>query len=68
MKQDDCIFVDRPKECLSCLDGRKLKCLINKQHLIVRPEAKKELIELLSANMNSPTRYKKVSGEAGRSR
>ena len=61
-----CIFVDQPKECETCLDSRKLQCLINKRHLKVHPEAEAELVKLLMANINNPNRYKIAAGEEGR--
>jgi len=62
----DCIFVDRPAECSTCLEGRKLQCLLNRKHLILRPEAKPELVNLLYRRMDNPERYKLISGELGR--
>ena len=58
--------MDKPKECSVCLDARMLHCLQNKQHLIVREEAKEHLRRLFEASMNSPERYKVKSGEEGR--
>lgn len=63
----DCIFVSRPVECRgTCLESRKLKCLFDKQHLVVRQETKSELVRLLLDNIDNPDRYKTVSGQAGR--
>lgn len=62
----DCLFVSQPKECNICLETGKLQCLLNKRHLIVRPEAKSELVKLLLATIDHPDRYKTKSGEAGR--
>ena len=61
-----CIFIARPKECSICLDARILQCLLDKQHLKIREEAKEELVALLVKNIESPTRYKTTSGEEGR--
>jgi len=63
----DCIFVDKPKECLaSCLASLKLKCLLNHRHLKVTKTGRTELVQLVKAEVKSPDRYKLVSGQAGR--
>ena len=62
----NCIFVDQPIECLICLKSRWLQCVLNRQHLIIRPEAKAELLDLFLTKVDHPDRYKTKSGEAGR--
>ncbi len=62
----DCIFVDRPKECSTCIQSKMLQCLLNKEHLKVKKEAIPLLQSLLAQNINSSNRYKDKSGEAGR--
>ena len=64
--KEECIFIDRPRECSGCLRSKKLQCLLNKQHLIVRPGAYKELHAILKEEIRSPDRYKTKSGEEGR--
>ena len=66
--EEECIFVDKPKECEICLRSHKLRCLLNKRHLLVRQEAKLELVTILYEFVDSPERYKRKSGEAGRKR
>ncbi len=61
-----CIFVDQPKECLSCLDARKLQCLRNHLHLKVSEDGRKELHALLDEECITSRRYKEKSGQAGR--
>ena len=62
----ECIFVSQPEECSICLEARKIQCLLNKRHLIVRPEAKTELVKLLLERVDNPERYKTAAGEKGR--
>lgn len=70
---EGCIFEDTPKECSSittdgkCLGLNKLQCLFNHGHLTIAEDAKAELMDLLSKEMNSSRRYKRLSGLAGRS-
>ena len=63
---EECIFVSKPEECSICLRPRKLMCLYNKRHLIVRDAAKKELIAILTESIEHEDRYKTVSGKKGR--
>lgn len=67
-----CIFKDTPKECSSitpdgkCLGLNKLHCLFSHLHLVVEEDAKDELITLLGEEINSPRRFKHLSGQSGR--
>ena len=66
MEVNQCIFVDRPKECSFCLQSQKLHCLDNHQHLVVSKAGKRELAKILKENCSSPHRYKEKSGQGGR--
>ncbi len=61
-----CIFVTPIPYCEICLDSRKLQCLIDHQHMVVSQEGKNELRHILEDSMNSPNRYKTVSGNEQR--
>ncbi|MBA7674318.1 hypothetical protein ES703_82528 [subsurface metagenome] len=66
-----CIFEDTPKECSQiinneCVGLGKFTCLFNHTHLAIVEEAKEGLIELLRKEMDTPRRYKHLSGLAGR--
>lgn len=69
---EGCIFEDTPKECSSitpngkCLGLGKIQCLFNHIRLIIVKDAKAELLDLLNKEINSPRRYKHLSGLAGR--
>lgn len=56
----DCIFVDKPKECSTCLESGKLQCLINKQYLLVKKSARPKLQILFMELLDDPRRYKAV--------
>jgi len=64
----ECIFVDKPKECIICLEPRKLSCLLNHLHLLLTEQGKDDIVKLVKENANSPTRYKAKSGQEGRER
>lgn len=61
-----CIFVGMPDSCSICLDGLKLGCLENHQHLILTDQGKAELRRILEERMNSGDRYKTKSGNEQR--
>ena len=72
MRIQGCIFVDTPRECRyndmgKCL-GRveQLSCVFNHAHLKIVDDAKNSLMEMFKAEVNSKSRYKTLSGLAGR--
>lgn len=61
-----CIFVSRPKECSSCLQSQKPKCLLNHRHLKVSKAGRRELLKLVGQECDNPRRYKERAGQEGR--
>lgn len=73
MRIEGCIFVDTPRGCRhidigKCLGSApgQLSCVFSHSHLKIADDAKDNLIDIFKAELNRESRYKMLSGLAGR--